>query len=151
MHAIVHAPGDTAACFATLHELAARGKSVFVGVASRSDEPEWARKCLRKFVVAPGISMMDVITEPRCEIYAGNKQTHFAALHQKTGVPFHNMCFFDDQQGNIRDVASLGVHCLYTPSGMTKATFDRGLQAATQSGRGGWTAFDATSPLRPEP
>ena len=55
------------------------------------------------------------------------------------------------QQGNIRDVASLGVHCLYTPSGMTKATFDRGLQAATQSGRGGWTAFDATSPLRPEP
>lgn len=34
-----------------------------VGVASRSDEPSWARECLRKFVIADGVSMMDVVTE----------------------------------------------------------------------------------------
>lgn len=38
------------------------------------------------------------------EIYKGSKKGHLRALHQKTGVPFERMCFFDDDPFNISDV-----------------------------------------------
>ena len=80
------------------------GQPLCVGVASRSDEPSWARECLRKFFVCAGVSMMDVVTEERCEIYKGSKRDHFAALSRKTGIAYDKMCFFDDDMSNIRDV-----------------------------------------------
>jgi hypothetical protein len=40
------------------------------------------------------------------------------------------MCFFDDQQGNVDDVAELGVHAFLTPEGVTKEIFAKGLRAA---------------------
>jgi hypothetical protein len=46
------------------------------------------------------------------------------------------MCFFDDQQGNVDDVAELGVHAFLTPEGVTKEIFAKGLRAA----RGGSTS-----------
>ena len=91
------------------------------------------RKCLRKFLVAPGVSMMDVVTEERCEIYKGNKRTHFANLQKKTGLPYNKMCFFDDDEMNIRDVGTLGVHCFYTPDGVTRGLFEQGLKAVGAS------------------
>lgn len=123
--------GDVAACFASLHARVSTGDhSLVAAVASRSDEPDWARECLRKFVVAAGVSMMDVVSEQRCEIYKGSKRGHFAALHKKTGVPYERMCFFDDDPANIRDVSTLGVHCFLTPQGVTRDIFDRGVAAA---------------------
>ena len=87
--------GDVAACWAECHSRMQAGQPLIVGVASRSDEPTWARECLNKFMVKPGVSMMDVVTESLCEIYKGSKRDHFAALHKKTGVPYKRMCFFD--------------------------------------------------------
>ena len=121
--------GDVAACWAECHARQEAGE-LLVGVASRCDEPAWGRECLKKFVVKPNLSMMDVVTEARCEIYGGSKQGHLRALQQKTGIPFERMCFFDDQTGNVRDVAALGVHAFHTPDGVTKAIFDRALAAA---------------------
>ena len=37
------------------------------------------------------------------------------------------MIFFDDQMGNIKDVAALGVTSVLTPNGVTRALFDKGL------------------------
>lgn len=134
--------GDVAACFASLHARNAAGdRSVLGAVASRSDEPSWARECLRKFIVAPGVSMMDVVTEDRCEIYKGSKRTHFAALQGRTGVPYERMCFFDDDPANIRDVAALGVHCFLTPRGVTQDIYERGVAAALEGGDGGKEVF----------
>jgi len=121
--------GDVAACFANLHARIQAGEHLLVGIASRSDEPSWARECLNSFVVADGITMMDVVGEERCEIYKGSKRGHFKALQTKTGVPFSKMCFFDDDPHNIRDVGGLGVHCYLTPDGVTRDIFDRGLKA----------------------
>nr|XP_048299965.1 magnesium-dependent phosphatase 1 isoform X4 [Myodes glareolus] len=42
------------------------------------------------------------------EIYPGSKVTHFERLHHKTGVPFSQMVFFDDEKRNIIDVGKLG-------------------------------------------
>ena len=125
----VHLLADVAASWGDLHRRIQAGQPLLVGVASRSDEPSWARECLRKFIVAPGVSMMDVVTEERCEIYKGSKKSHFAALQKKTGLPYNKMCFFDDDMANINDVGRLGVHCFYTPDGVTKAIFDKGLKA----------------------
>jgi magnesium-dependent phosphatase 1 len=42
------------------------------------------------------------------EIYPRSKIRHFEAIYRKTGVPFNEMLFFDDESRN-RDVESLGV------------------------------------------
>jgi magnesium-dependent phosphatase 1 len=122
--------GDVATCWAECQMRMLRGDALLVGVASRSDEPSWARECLRKFIVADGVSMMDVVTEELCEIYKGSKRDHFHTLQRKTGIPFERMCFFDDDMMNIRDVGGLGVHCIYTPDGVTRKLFDQGVAAA---------------------
>ena len=121
--------GDVAASWADLHTRMQAGQPLLVGVASRSDEPNWARECLRKFIVKPGVAMMDVVTEERCEIYKGSKRGHFATLQKKTGLAYNKMCFFDDDEMNIRDVGTLGVHCFYTPDGVTQALYQQGLKA----------------------
>uniref|UniRef100_A0A7S4C6K2 Magnesium-dependent phosphatase-1 n=1 Tax=Chrysotila carterae TaxID=13221 RepID=A0A7S4C6K2_CHRCT len=133
---------DVAASFAEIHERHTSGEPIMAAVASRSDEPAWARECLRKFVVAPGISMMDVVTEDRCEIYKGSKKAHFAALQKKTSIPYCRMCFFDDDPYNIRDVATLGVHCFHTPHGVTAQIFARGVKACTDGGDAGTAVFE---------
>ncbi|KAG8469765.1 hypothetical protein KFE25_006220 [Diacronema lutheri] len=118
--------GETRSIFARLY---AEGRPV--GVASRSDEPEWARECLRKFIVDDaGTSMWDVAGKGRLvEIYKGSKTEHFKQLQQKTAVPFTQMLFFDDDPSNIRDVSRLGVTCILTPQGMTAEKYDEGIRA----------------------
>ena len=120
---------DVAWSWAEAHRRMKAGQPITVGVASRSDEPSWARECLRKFFISPGVTMMDVVTEERCEIYKGSKRGHFAALQKKTSIPYNRMAFFDDDMSNIRDVGGLGVHCFYTPDGVTKDLFEKGLKA----------------------
>ena len=121
--------GDVAACWAECHTRMQKGEPLVVGVASRSDEPSWARECLRKFYVKEGVSMMDVVTEDLAEIYKGSKRDHFKALQKKTNIAFERMCFFDDDMSNIRDVRTLGVHCFHTPNGVTRKIFSQGLTA----------------------
>ena len=121
---------DVAHCWADCYARMQRGEDLLVGVASRCDEPSWGRECLRKFYVAPSVTMMDVVTEARCEIYKGSKRDHFAALQKKTKVPYERMAFFDDDTANIRDVRALGVHCFHTPDGTTRALYEQGLRAA---------------------
>ena len=133
--------GDAHECWAHLHRRIQAGEDLLVGVASRCDEPAWARECLRKFIVAPGVSMMDIVTEERCEIYAGSKRQPLAELKRKTGVPYERMAFFDDQAGNVQDVAGLGVHCYLTPRGLRNEIVARGCAAAAAGGVDGWSAF----------
>ena len=64
---------DVGVCWAECHTRQEAGE-LLVCVASRCDEPAWGRECLRKFLVKPGVSMMDVVTDERCEIYGGSKQ-----------------------------------------------------------------------------
>ena len=132
---------DVAASWAELHRRMQGGQSLLVGIASRSDEPTWARECLRKFYVAEGVTMMDVVTEERTEIYKGSKRDHFKALQKKTNIPYAKMCFFDDDMANIRDVSGIGVHCFYTPDGVTRALFEQGLKAVA-GGKDNWEAFN---------
>ncbi|THD21911.1 Magnesium-dependent phosphatase 1 [Fasciola hepatica] len=53
------------------------------------------------------------------EIYPSCKVKHFTTLSQKTGVPFHEMIFFDDLSWNIQDARQLGIHAYLVPNGIT--------------------------------
>ena len=100
-----------------------------VAVASRCDEPEWARQLLKLFTIDDGRSFWQALDDGRlAEIYKGNKKTHLKALKQKTGVAFEDMLFFDDDQENIRHVSELGVVSVLTPEGVTEDAWEQGLR-----------------------
>ena len=60
------------------------------------------------------------------EISYGSKANHLQRLHSKTGVPYNEICFFDNEHWNIHDVSNSlpDVKCFYTPNGMTKQAWD---------------------------
>ncbi|KAL1780770.1 magnesium-dependent phosphatase 1 [Sigmodon hispidus] len=70
------------------------------------------------------------------EIYPGSKVAHFERLRHKTGVPFSQMIFFDDEKRNIIDVGKLGVTCIHIQNGINLQTLTQGLEtfAKTQAG-----------------
>ena len=92
-------------------------RNIRVAIASCTNEPSYARKCMDWLVVDDGstlASCFDCI-----EIRPGDKRKHFQSLQRITGVPYEEMCFFDDYDLNINNVRTLGVKCFHTPKGMT--------------------------------
>ena len=102
---------------AEINKMRAEGIDICAGVASRTDEPGWAKFCMDQLIVEDG-STLSMCFGDRIEISFDNKKNHLQRLHRSTGIPFENMVFFDNEYGNIRSVGSLGVRCFYTPDGM---------------------------------
>ncbi|KAK2067072.1 hypothetical protein P8C59_000838 [Phyllachora maydis] len=61
------------------------------------------------------------------EIYPGSKLRHMEALRARTGVPFAEMLFFDDEKRN-REVESLGVTMCLVSAGMSWGELQRGIE-----------------------
>ncbi|RYP27848.1 hypothetical protein DL767_007496 [Monosporascus sp. MG133] len=61
------------------------------------------------------------------EIYPGSKIRHFEALHRRTGVPYAEMLFFDDESRN-RDTETLGVTMWLVRDGVTWDEVVRGIR-----------------------
>lgn len=115
---------------------AAEWQGTALAVAS-SSYARLAAPLLESFEVRPGLSMSKVAGD-LVEIYYNRnegKRAHVAALQKKTGVPYSDMLFFDDDQGNIDTVGRLGVVCEHTPDGFTADALNSGLNryAATAS------------------
>ncbi|PRW21055.1 magnesium-dependent phosphatase-1 isoform A [Chlorella sorokiniana] len=111
-----------------LHELAtdARWQDVQIAYVSRTDEPQWASECLRMLALDNGLTLHELAHHH--EIYPGSKRTHFRRIHERTGIPYEHMVFWDDMQWNTKDVAGLGVVAIYAPQGLTAAAWEKGLQ-----------------------
>lgn len=109
---------------------ACKDKDIKLGVASRTSAPALARELLDLLVVpktstvnAPNaFSMFDYT-----EMYPGSKVTHFQKLQKKSGLPFEEMLFFDDEARN-KNVESLGVVMYLVRDGVTTSEVDNGIK-----------------------
>ncbi|XP_032963109.1 magnesium-dependent phosphatase 1 isoform X1 [Rhinolophus ferrumequinum] len=102
--------GQTIQLYPEVPEVLERFRSLGVPVAaaSRTGEIKGAKQLLELFDLVRYFVHQ--------EIYPGSKVTHFERLQQKTGVPFSQMIFFDDEMRNIVDVSKLGTEWCYLHS-----------------------------------
>jgi len=123
MPALLYAYRNHALC--EINRMNNNGHDIKVAVASRTDEPDWARICMDHLVIDDGSILKDVFGD-LVEISYGSKVGHIKRLHHQTGIPFEEMCFFDNEYWNIEDVSrSLPVKCIYTPDGMTRQAWEQ--------------------------
>ncbi|GJE90662.1 magnesium-dependent phosphatase [Phanerochaete sordida] len=113
-----------------LHRLRAAG--VVVAACSRTSTPKLARQALSLLLVPPQAGDKHGTPKPaieffdHLEIYPGSKIPHFQSLHKKTGIPYSEMLFFDDERRN-NEVESLGVTFWLVQQGTDDRTFEKGL------------------------
>ena len=87
-------------------------------LVSCTDEPAWAEDCLSKFTTPSGHSLKSCVDSS--QIYKANKKVHFQNLRKDfPHIEYTDMMFFDNEEGNIHSVSTLGVHCVYCPEGLT--------------------------------
>jgi magnesium-dependent phosphatase 1 len=105
----------------------AAGHDIRAAIASRTDEPNWARICLEHLVIEDGTVLKDCFEEPLIEISGGSKTGHLRRLQRRTGVNFEEIAFFDNENWNVKDVSRglPGVECFHTPNGMTREAWDK--------------------------
>ncbi|BBN02258.1 magnesium-dependent phosphatase 1 [Marchantia polymorpha subsp. ruderalis] len=101
---------------------ALKSKGISMAIASRSPTADIARTFLSK---------QDILSNfPVMEIYSSwtHKTDHFRKIHQKTGVPYNSILFFDDEHRNIQAVRNMGVTCVHVSSGVNLDALKTGLQ-----------------------
>lgn len=139
--------GDVPAILQTLPRLrqlfggdeAPADEPVKLAVASRTSAPSLARDMLKMLHLQPIPSSADsesaATGKPRkaievfdggLEIYPSSKIRHFEAIHKRTGIPYEQMLFFDDESRN-RDTETLGVTMFLVRDGVTWDEVDRGV------------------------
>lgn len=113
-----------------IQRLKQEGHDIQAAVASRTDEPAWADVCMKHLCLPDGTTTLYDCFRGFIEIDWNNDKTHhFRRLHQQTGIPYEQMCFFDNEEWNIQCVSRLGVTCIYTPDGMTRKDWREALAA----------------------
>ncbi len=95
-----------------------------LALASRTERPDWAVELLGLWGLEERFRYH--------EIYPGSKVSHFESLREKTGIPFEEMVFFDDEERNIIEVSGLGVHCHYVKNGVSLALLEGALKSFSE-------------------
>lgn len=81
-----------------------------IAVASRTYTPENAEQLLQLFDIDKYVTLK--------EIYPGSKLVHLQNIQKKLNKPFADFVFFDDEDRNIKEVESLGIHCETVENGI---------------------------------
>jgi magnesium-dependent phosphatase 1 len=67
------------------------------------------------------------VFEGGLEIYEGTKLRHFEVISRRTGIPYEQMLFFDDERPN-REVETLGVTMRLIDDGLSWEELEKGIQ-----------------------
>ncbi|CAC9533229.1 Acid Phosphatase [Leishmania donovani] len=111
--------------------------NTYLAISSTCDVPSWARELLGtfEFTDCAGKTVpMHSLFGDRIEIYKANKAKQHEMILQKVNrvdpsvSEYAQMLFFDNQTDNVHHVSGIGVTSYYCPSGMTKGTFEKGLE-----------------------
>ncbi|KAK7203293.1 magnesium-dependent phosphatase-1 [Myxozyma melibiosi] len=97
-------------------------KNVQIAAASRTHAPDLARAMLSLLHI-DGRRAIDHFSV--LEIYPDSKITHFKALHEKTGIAYADMIFFDDESRNKEVERKLGVKFVLVRNGLSRKLHDR--------------------------
>jgi magnesium-dependent phosphatase 1 len=131
----VYTLGDVKEIFQDLHQEAkGRFEGIQIGISSRTDEPDWARELLQKFQIDNTtmeqiVSLGDIFRNSGgpIEIAKDSKVEHFFRICETCGVEMEEILFFDNELGNCRQVATLGVTVAYCPDGVTSRDWNYAL------------------------
>jgi magnesium-dependent phosphatase 1 len=104
-----------------------------LAVASKSPVGDLCREVLKLLRLPPGEAgsekgpkrTIDAF-DAGLEIYEGTKLRHFEVIAKRTGIPFSQMLFFDDERPNL-EVESLGVTMRLIRDGLTWEELERGI------------------------
>ena len=83
-------------------------------------------------------TVADVVGSSPVVIQGGSKVKHLKHIASETGVPLHEILFFDNERSNIAEVEKIGPTCVYCPRGMKDGVYRDGLAqhlGSTSSGR----------------
>lgn len=81
-----------------------------LAIASRTSEPGWARDLMQLLEIDHYFDYK--------EIYPASKVKHLSKISEDSGVPFHEMVFFDDEHRNIRDAEAIGIEAVLVKNGI---------------------------------
>ncbi|WVN87111.1 magnesium-dependent phosphatase-1 [Cryptococcus depauperatus CBS 7841] len=105
-------------------------RRIHIAAASRTSAPELAREALSLLLLEGeegGDHMKALSYFNTLEIYPGSKLRHFREIHRKTGIPYSQMLFFDDEHRNF-EVEALGVTMQLVPhTGTDRRLWGEGL------------------------
>lgn len=85
-----------------------------VAIASRTEEPSWARQLIKLFEIEHFFHHM--------EIYPTSKLRHLSKIKEASGIDVEEMVFFDDEHRNIVDARSMGIEAVLVHNGIDLTT-----------------------------
>ena len=94
-----------------------------LAISSRTDVPGWALELLDKFVLPKSQQTLKEAIQGPWEIRSDSKVRHFERISKKTAIAPEDMVFFDNEGGNCRSVAQLGVTVGYCPNGIKRGVW----------------------------
>lgn len=112
---------------------------VRIGVASRTTTPALAKDLLKMLHVQPPHGVETPEGKPEktrraadvfdagIEAYPGSKLKHMEALSKRTGVPYSEILFFDDESRN-KETESLGVTMYWVKDGVSWGEIEKGVR-----------------------
>ncbi|KAL5562671.1 hypothetical protein UlMin_032418 [Ulmus minor] len=99
-------------------------KGVGVAIASRSPTENRANKFLEELRIKSMFVAQEIFPSP---VAGTHKKKHFQNIHSRTGIPYSNMLFFDDENRNIQAVSKLGVTSILVGNGVNLGALRQGL------------------------
>ncbi|KAF2137000.1 uncharacterized protein K452DRAFT_362156 [Aplosporella prunicola CBS 121167] len=121
--------------------VAARQKGIKLAAASRTHAPDLGREMLSLLRIPTGATPTSFEKAigffDNLQIFPGSKTTHFAKIHEVTGIEYQDMLFFDDEARN-RNVETLGVVMCLVRDGVTTDEVDRGVEMWRKRNRREW-------------